>query len=159
VLKNSGAESAIPSNAFWLDYLKHKEEDGAFLSDNIDLPTATLHEAIIALAVTDLPFKAKPVELSVEGGRLRAKAEVDSLAFVQAIELLESKQTDASLLVGQDVYLGINIGGEEKPVANQSMVRGVHYQARIVVTNPTNRETPCSSFDADSSRCNSNCWG
>lgn len=138
--KEVGAEGAIPTNAFWLDYLKHKSEEGAFLSDNIDLPTATLHEAIIALAVTDLPFKAKPVELAVEAGRLRAKAEVDSLAFVQAIELLESKQTDTSLLVGQDVYLGISSGPEERPVAGQAMVRGVHYQARIVVTNPTNIE-------------------
>lgn len=138
--KEAGAEAAIPNSAFWLDYLKHKEADGSFLSNNIDLPTATLHEAIIALAVTDLPFKAKPVELSVEEGRLRAKADVDSLAFVEAIELLETKQTDASLLVGQDVYLGINAGGGEKPVASQAMVRGVHYQARIVVTNPTNVE-------------------
>ena len=138
--KETGNAEAIPTNAFWLDYLKHKPEDGAFLSDNIDLPTATLHEAIIALAVTDLPFKAKPVELAVEGGRLRAKADVDSLAFVQAIELLESKQTDASLLVGQDVYLGVGAGPEERPVAGQALVRGVHYQARIVVTNPTNVE-------------------
>lgn len=138
--KETGGLEAIPNNAFWLDYLKHKEEDGAFLSDNIDLPTATLHEAIIALAVTDLPFKAKPVDLAVEGGRLRAKADVDSLAFVQAIELLESKQTDASLLVGQDVYLGVGAGPEERPVAGQAMVRGVHYQTRIVVTNPTNIE-------------------
>ncbi len=73
-----------------------------------------MHEAIIALAVTDLPFKAKPVELAVEAGRLRAKAEVDSLAFVQAIELLESKQTDTSLLVGQDVLLGYKFRDRKK---------------------------------------------
>lgn len=138
--KEQGAAAAIPTHAFWLDFLKHKAGEGVFLSDNIDLPTATLHEAIIALAVTDLPFKAKPVELAVEGGRLRAKADVDSLAFVQAIELLETKQVDTSLLVGQDVYLGIETQPVERPVSGEAMVRGVHYQARIVVTNPTNVE-------------------
>lgn len=138
--KESGAEGAVPHNAFWLDYLKHNAEEGKFLSANIDLPTATLHEAIIALAVTDLPFRAKPVELSVEEGRLRARAESDSLAFVQAIEMLESKQPDNSLLVGQDVYLGVGSEPLERAVASDAMVRGIHYQARIVVTNPTNME-------------------
>jgi hypothetical protein len=138
--KESGAAGVVPHNAFWLDYLKHKAEDGAFLSENIDLPTATLHEAIIALAVTDLPFRAEPVELSVEGGRLRARSGSDSLAFVQAIELLEAKQPDSSLLVGQDVYLGVGSEPLERPVPNDAMVRGIHYQARIVVTNPTNME-------------------
>jgi len=139
-VKESGAGGAVPNNAFWLDYLKHKAEAGAFLSDNIDLPAATLHEAMLALAVTDLPFRAKPVELSVEGGRLRARAESDSLAFVQAIEILESKQADSSLLVGQDVYLGVGSEPLERPVASDAMVQGIHYQSRIVVTNPTNVE-------------------
>ena len=138
--KENVAFDAVPANAFWLDYLKHKAEAGTFLSENIDLPTTNVHEALLALAVVDLPFEAKAVELAVEQGRLRAKADVESLAFVQAIEMLDEKQADASLLVGQDVYLGASGGPDEKPVARQSMVRGVHYQARVVVTNPTNAQ-------------------
>lgn len=130
----------IPESAFWRDYLMSLEKEQAFLSTNIDLPTATVHEALVAMAVTGLPFESKGVELSVADGRLLAKASNDSLVFVQGVEVLGQNADQASVLVGQDVYLG-NPGtpkDENRPVDRKSLLKGTHYQARVVVTNPTN---------------------
>ena len=130
----------IPESAFWRDYLTSLEKEQAFLSTNIDLPTATVHEALVAMAVTGLPFESKGVELSVAEGRLMAKATNDSLVFVQGVEVLGENAHQASVLVGQDVYLG-NPGtpeDENRPVDRKSLLKGTHYQARVVVTNPTN---------------------
>ena len=126
----------VQPNAFWLDYLNHSG-DGAFLSKHIDLPVNNVHEAILALAVLGLPLQVEPASLSIDQGRLFAKTNNDSIAFVQGIERIESGPEPAKLLATESLFLASDMGEEAKQVDPQSLVKDIVYRLRLVLTNPS----------------------
>lgn len=129
----------IPPNAFWLEFLDHGAQP--FLPRNLELPTGGLTEALCALAVIDLPFKAAPPKLSVEDNQLVVTSATDCIVFLQSVESAEEQADDGgeTILVGQDLYLARPNTAEiaNQPVAPQQLLQGVPYRANVVVTNPT----------------------
>ena len=134
-LSNQKAELVRP-NAFWLDYLNHSG-DAPFLSKNIELAAGNIHEAILAIAVLNLPLESKPATMSVEQGRLIATTNSDSIAFVQGLEAIEQSNEPATVLASQSIFLASDTGEEAKPVKEQSLIKGTVYRLRVVLTNPS----------------------
>lgn len=127
----------VPASKYWLDYLNQKDKE-AFVADSLDLPTHTINEAIMALAVLDLPFESTTPELSVENDRLLISTKSAVAAYVQSIEKTETVKEPVSVLVGQDIYL-VNPAdsGQALPVQSKPLVRRTAYRTSVVVTNPT----------------------
>ncbi|MCX6868579.1 MAG: hypothetical protein NTV46_20710, partial [Verrucomicrobia bacterium] len=66
-------ESLIPLNRFWLD-LAAWDGKGPFLSPHFNACSTTANEALMCLALLDLPFKARRPDVTVDGSTLRVKA-------------------------------------------------------------------------------------
>jgi len=134
-LPNQKAE-LVKSNAFWLDYLNHTG-DAPFVSKNFELAASNIHEALLAMAVLDLPLESKPATLSVEQGKLIAATTNDSIAFVQGLQAVELSTDPATVLASQNIFLASDTGEEAKPVKDQSLIKGTVYRLRVVLTNPS----------------------
>jgi len=136
-LENQTAQLIIP-NAFWADYLQHPNDGSAFLSTNLTEAAQSTTDALMALAVLQLPMDGKGCELSVEQGRIVVKKPSNALAYIQKIEAIEPAKDAAPLLIGQDIYLvQSSDSGLPKPISSKSLLVNVAYRASIVVTNPT----------------------
>jgi hypothetical protein len=131
----------ISANPFWEEYLLHDREQ-PFLSQTLDLPVGSINEALVALAVLDLPFESDPVDMAVEEDRLVVTSPRAAIAYVETISPAEDAQAPASILVGQDIYLAEPATNEDanRPVQDQPLLTGVPYRTSIVVTNPTSTE-------------------
>jgi hypothetical protein len=130
--------SLVPPGPFW-QQLASQDSISGFLSTDIHLSSNTLTEALLAMAVLDLPISPTQPQLAVENGRLVITSPNRCIVFVEKIE--ESKPLDGgpTVMVGQDIYL-VAPGAEvdpQKPVSSQSLVRGVGYRSSVVVTNPS----------------------
>ena len=73
-------ESLIPLNRFWQD-LAAWDGKGPFLSPHFNACHTNANEALMCLALLDLPFKAERPEVSVAGSTLRVKAREPMLLF------------------------------------------------------------------------------
>src|SRR5439155_3653840 len=58
----------VPVGPFWLDYARHG--DGPFLSPHLADAGRNFTEAMLALAVLDLPFEAPKAEVAFDGRRM-----------------------------------------------------------------------------------------
>ncbi len=145
----------IPPNPFWHEFLEAGA--GPFLPRALDLPTASLNEALCALAVIDLPLEQTAHTLAVEDGQLSIHSDSVAVIFLESIEPTQSSEANqesnvadvdgvgaevsaqASVLVGQEVYLANPSTDAEanRPVTGAALLRGVPYRASVVVTNPT----------------------
>lgn len=128
----------IQPNAFWQQFLDAGCEP--FLPQDLDLPVSTLNEAICALAVIDLPFKADQPEMKIEEGKLVMSGKQQAVVFLESIEASEASDKPQKILVGQDIYLlspGID-SRMNRPLGGEELLQGVAYKAKVVVTNPSN---------------------
>ncbi len=122
---------------FWQGYVD-LPSDKPFLSEHLDSPVNSLSEALMALAVLQLPIEAKQVELAVEDGRLMASHPTPSVAYVQSIESVEPAKEPTSILVGQDIYLvAPSDAGQAKPIQDKPLLIRIPYRATVVLTNPS----------------------
>ena len=136
-LQSQNAQLVAP-NAFWADYLKHLDDGSAFLSTNLTEAAQTTTDALMALAVLQLPMDDKGCELTVEQGRIVVKKPINALAYIQKIEAIEPAKDATPLLIGQDIYLvQPSDSGLPKPISSKSLLVNVAYRTSIVVTNPT----------------------
>ena len=135
-LSNQNTELARV-NAFWRDFVDHPA-DKPFLSEHLDAPVSSLSEALMALAVMQLPIESKAVELAVEEGRLVASHPTPSVAYIQSIETVDPAAIPTSILVGQDIYLvSPSDASQAKPVQDKPILINVAYRATVVLTNPS----------------------
>ena len=93
----------VPAGQFWLDLAKH---DGKtpFLSKHLGDATHTVHEALLALAMIDLPFKAAAAEVKFDGPRLTHKAGGPVIVYHEEIRPSQAAQGKLPILVSQNLF-------------------------------------------------------
>lgn len=134
-------ESLIPLNRFWLD-LAAWDGKGSFLSPHFNACHTNANEALMCLALLDLPFKAERPEVKVEGSTLRVKARESMLLFYKDTRSTDKVAPESPLLVRQsfspqaEAFRTVNGRQVENPVIGDFRP-GVAYRASLVVTNPT----------------------
>ena len=129
--------ATIPPGPFWKGLADRDTLDG-FLSVDAHLAAGTLSEALVAIALTDLPLETPQVQLAVEEGRWKVTSPSRCLAFVESIEETAGGG-EAKVLVGQDIYplMPRPDGSPHEPLTGKPLVRGVGYSATVVATNPS----------------------
>ncbi|MGL5019018.1 MAG: STN domain-containing protein, partial [Luteolibacter sp.] len=134
-------ESLIPLNRFWLD-LAAWDGKGSFLSAHFNACHTTANEALMCLALLDLPFKAERPEVKVDGSSLRVKAREPMVLFYKDTRRTENVAAESPLLVRQtfsplaEPFRTVNGRQVENPVSGDFRP-GVPYRQSLVVTNPT----------------------
>ena len=134
-------EKLIPLNRFWLD-LALWDGKGPFLSPHFNACTNTANEALMCLALLDLPFKAARPDVSVDGSTLRVKAREPMVLFYKDTRRTDQAAKESPLLVRQsfspldEPFLTVNGRQVENPVTGDFRP-GIPYAASLVVTNPT----------------------
>ena len=134
-------ELLIPLNRFWLD-LAAWDGKGPFLSPHFNACHTTANEALMCLALLDLPFKAERPEVKVDGNTLRVKAREPMLLFYKDTRRTEKVAPESPLLVRQtfsplaEQFRTVNGRQVENPVTGDFRP-GVPYRESLVVTNPT----------------------
>lgn len=135
--------SIIPAGPIWLE-LSKQETIEKFLSTEFHLSNRTLTEALVALAVLDLPFATENVQIAVEDGQWTIQSPTPCVAFVESIEESKADAQAPNILVGQDIYLvspaqapGAGVVDPQAPLTGQALVRGIAYRANVVATNPS----------------------
>ncbi|MGB1130317.1 MAG: hypothetical protein ACPG4K_09710, partial [Haloferula sp.] len=131
----------IQENKFWLDYANHEGEVG-FGSRHLGEAAGSFHEAMLALAVLDLPFESKEHKMEIEDAGMRFEAAGRVMAFHREIKEAKMAEQAPPLLVSQsffrhdDRYRTENGEKVDKFVTDE-FVAGVVYGGQVVVTNPT----------------------
>jgi len=134
-------ETLIPLNRFWLDLAKW-DGRGPFLSPHFNACSATANEALMCLALLDMPFKAARPEVTVDGSTLRVKAREPMVLFYKDTRRTDKVAKETPLLVRQsfspldEPFLTVNGRQVENPVTGDFRP-GIPYSASLVVTNPT----------------------
>jgi hypothetical protein len=134
-------ETLIPLNRFWLD-LAQWDGKGPFLSPHFNACSTTANEALMCLALLDLPFKAERPEVTVDGSTLRVKARAPMLLFYKDTRRTDKVAAESPLLVRQsfsplaEPFLTVNGRQVESPVTGDFRP-GVAYNSSLIVTNPT----------------------
>jgi hypothetical protein len=127
--------SLIQPSPYWLDYLKYTEGD-SFLSEHLHLAARNTNEALMALALLGLPLEPQAGTLEIEEGRWVLKKSDRCLVYLQGIVPVEASKEPATLLLSENVYLASE-DNTAKAVDRQTLVAGVPYRDRVVMTNPT----------------------
>ncbi len=134
-------ESLIPLNRFWLD-LAAWDGKGAFLSPHFNACHSTANEAMMCLALLDLPFRAERPEVEVDGTALRVKAREPMLLFYKDTRIAGVVAEDSPLLLRQsfsplgEKFRTVN-GREVDNLVTGDFRPGAAYTMSLVVTNPT----------------------
>lgn len=134
-------ESLIPLNQFWLD-LAAWDGNGSFLSPHFNACHTNGNEALMALALLDLPFKADRPEVTVDGSTLRVKARAPMLLFYKDTRRTDKVAAESPLLVRQtfsplgEPFRTVDGRQVENPVEGDFRP-GIAYTASLIVTNPT----------------------
>ncbi|MEI7911038.1 MAG: hypothetical protein WCK77_15490 [Verrucomicrobiota bacterium] len=137
-------ESLIAFNRFWLD-LAAWDGKGPFLSPHFNACGRNANEALMCLAVLDLPFKAERPEVSVDGSTLRVKARAPMLLFYKDTRRSDKVAAESPLLVRQsfcpldEPYRNVD-GHKVENFITGDFQPGVAYSASLIVTNPTGLE-------------------
>ena len=130
----------VATNRLWRDLARHRE--GSFLSPGLGLATGSFAEAMVALAVTDLPFVAGTHAITPDGPGLTIAAAANALAGSSQLLDGELVATGAPLVVGMsyvrpdDRYDWIN-GEQVDKYVEGPFATGVVYTCRVVLANPT----------------------
>ncbi len=131
----------VAVDRFWRDLAAHR--GGSFLSRHLGDCAGNFAEALVALAVLELPFVAGAHQVVTADGGLRLTAASPALvAWSQIVPIAAPEPAHATVLVGQSYFRADDRwtfdDGEQrdKPVTGELLV-GVVYGCRVVVSNPT----------------------
>ncbi len=93
----------VPAGPFWLDLAKH---DGKtpFLSKHLGDASHNVHEALLALAMIDLPFEAAKAEVKFDGGRMTHKSGGPAIVYHEEIRPSQAAQGKLPILVSQNLF-------------------------------------------------------
>ncbi len=128
----------VPWSRLWVDFAEHQGEAG-FLSSHLAEASGNATTALLALAVSDLPFEAGKHEVKLEGSRMEVAAATPLVAFHEQIEAVEEGDALGSMLVSQ-VYFALGVSDPEAAVLkDRELLVGVPYGCRVVLSNPTSR--------------------
>ena len=131
----------ITVNAFWNDYAA-SDPGQPFFSPHIAYATRNFAEMMLALAVTEMPFKAGEHEQAVKGSEFSLKAASPMIVFHK--EILPARPAEARIpvMAGQnffrsdDRYRYVDNEQFDKFAEGEFLYR-VPYGCQVVVSNPT----------------------
>ncbi|MCF6284373.1 MAG: hypothetical protein L3K26_04210, partial [Candidatus Hydrogenedentes bacterium] len=154
----------IPVNAFWLDYAKAKPNT-PFLSSHLAEAASSFTEAMLALAVLDLPFESPKHEASASQGDYSLTAGGAGIAFYKDIEAAAAPDGETPILVSQNYFREddrFRHEGNQRfdKFVTEEFLTGVLYGCQITVTNPTStphqievlRQVPAGALPVNSGR-------
>jgi hypothetical protein len=136
----------IRFTSFWLDWLNHSSEKGPLLSEHLDWGPSDFSTAIIALATLDFPWENQ-YEWKVEAGNVWIRPQHDCVAFVQRTETVGTAKEAGQIGLAQQTFVyhpsesdsGLESDADQTEVS-EHFSKGVPYQNRIVIMNPTDKE-------------------
>lgn len=138
----------IPLNEFWSDFAAHMASHGSssprppFLSKSALLPTRSLTEGLMAIAVLDLPLvpTAEP-DVAIAEGQLKYLARDPLLCFYKDMVAVAEPTTAQTVLVGQnyfdpaDRYEYVKGSQVEKYLPSLEFLHQKLYSCQVVITN------------------------
>ena len=131
----------VPPSRFWLDLSKHTGP-GPFLSPHFAEAGRSFTEAMLALAVLDLPFDAPKHDMTFADGAMRFTPAGPAVAFHEEVRPAAPPVGPSPVLLSQnfyqngDRYRDDNGDRTDKFVAGEFVTQAV-YGCQVVVTNPT----------------------
>ncbi|MBW2700472.1 MAG: hypothetical protein JRF33_06595 [Deltaproteobacteria bacterium] len=133
----------IQVNAFWRDFARHllQPENKTFLSPKVLWAHDNFSEMMLALALTDLPFRPEQHQVDYEGLSMNLTAGSPALAFFEQIEEAGEPEDGPPVLINQNIFRADDRvryeDGEpvEKPVSG-ALIKHVVYLCQVVLTNP-----------------------
>ena len=131
----------VPAGPFWLDLAKH---DGKtpFLSKHLADASHNVHEALLALAMIDLPFEAAKAEVKFDGARMTHKSGGPAIVYHEEIRPSQAAQGKLPILVSQNLFDPADRfrteNGEKVDhfLGEEALVQRV-LGCQVVVTNPS----------------------
>lgn len=130
----------VPVGPFWAEYAAHA--DGPFVPRYLPEAARNFTEAMLALAVLDLPFEPAKHDVKYENGAMTMVPGSRVVAFHEEVRPAEVAKSPPPILVSQNVYRAndrfrdVNGEREDKFVTGE-FVAQVVYGCQTVVTNPT----------------------
>ena len=143
--RGSTGESLIPLNRFWLE-LSAWDGNAPFISPHFNACTRSAADALMCLAMLDLPFTAEKPEVTVEESTLKVKARAPMLLFYKDTRRTENVAPESPLLVRQSYHPlaePFRTDDQDRKIENTvtgEFRTGVPYGLSMVVTNPTGTE-------------------
>lgn len=137
-------EELIPLNRFWLE-LAAWDGKGPFTSPHFNACTDSANDALMCLAMLDLPFTAEKPEVAVDGSTLKVKAVAPMLLFYKDTRETDKIAPESPLLVRQsyhplsEPFLTVN-GKLVENTHTGDFRTGTAYGVSLVITNPTGIE-------------------
>ena len=138
-------ETLIPLNRFWLE-LSAWDGKAPFTSPHFNACTRSAAEALMCLAMLDLPFSAEKPEVTADQNTLKVKARAPMLLFYKDTRLTEDVAPESPLLVRQSYHPlaePFRTDAQDRRIENTvtgDFRTGVPYGLSLVVTNPTGTE-------------------
>lgn len=142
--RGSTDEEFIPLNRFWLD-LAAWDGKGPFLSPHFNECIHNANEALMCLALLDLPEHADKPEVRAEAAKLHVKARAPMLLFYKDTRETDKVAKDAPVLVRETLhrldesYRTVE-GRQQQTSLGDTLVAGEHYGLSLVITNPSGEE-------------------
>ncbi len=130
----------VPVGPFWLDYARHA--GGPFLSPHLADAGRNFTEAMLALAVLDLPFEAPKAQVAFDGNRMTYTPAGPAVAYHEEIRPTGAPTGNPPILISENFYRHGDrfreVDGErlDKFVTGEFVVHTV-YGGQVVVTNPS----------------------
>lgn len=131
----------IAPTEFWREFAAD-DGDGPFVSEHFAQAGAGLNEALLALAVLDLPFAAPAPDRERDGDRLTLRPRSPQLVVRSELLAAEEARDADPVLVRQDHFRlddrYVHDGSERRTrYVRDEFLTGVAYGSQVVVTNPT----------------------
>jgi hypothetical protein len=132
----------ITVGPFWVDYAKHDDAKGPFLSRYLADASRNFTEMMFALSVTDLPFESAKHLVAFENGKMNLGPASPIIVFHEEVRRTDGPDGRVPVLVGQNFYKPTDRFREEngerldKYVTGEFVINTV-YGCQVVVTNPT----------------------
>ena len=128
-----------PPGRFWADLARH-DGKGPFLSRDFASASGSFSEAMLALSLLDLPFKAGKADMKFEGARLTITSPTPVIVVHEEIAPGAAPAAQAPILVSQNVFQANDRYREENGERMDKFVSGefvIHtvYGSQVVVTN------------------------
>ena len=141
----------IAANRLWRDLAAHASGNtGGFLSRWLGLATGSFAEAMVALAVTDLPFVPAAHAIVQDGPRLVITAAGNALAGTSQLVDAPMAPAGAPLVVGMTYVRADDryeyVDGQRLDRYVEAFTAGVVYVCQIVVANPSSQRQRVSAL-------------
>lgn len=132
--------SLVPPSAFWRDFAASSA--APFVSPNLHTASGSFTEAMLALAVTDLPFATEPPVTTRDGMALSIESKTPFVLLASEMRPTQQKEGGEPVLIRQACYRLEERFTFDGPQPRQQNVTGeflagVGYGCQVVLTNPT----------------------